>query len=69
MNCLHELLAWTARMNSWASWAALDATVPLQSIGWASTHVMTEHRELLSVLNSQSPMLGGIRGLDLNAQI
>ena len=56
-------------MNSWASWAALDATVPLQSTGWASTHVMTDHRELLSAFNYQSPMLGGIRSLDLNAQI
>jgi hypothetical protein len=30
---------------------------------------MTEHGELLSVLDCRSPMLGGLRGLDLNAQI
>jgi hypothetical protein len=29
---------------------------------------MTEHREMLSVPDCRSVMLGGVRGLDLNAR-
>lgn len=56
-------------MNSCASWAVLDATVPPRSMGWAGARVTTEHRELLSVLDCWSAMLEGVRGLDLNVQI